>query len=78
MVSHTCSLLLSTNHYMLDSFCPIPESSVLPSVFVNEAPRALMAKTKSNQSQGWESTLLKVMHSCLMSRLMMARPMLEA
>ena len=27
-----------------------------------------MAKTKSNQSQGWEATLLKVLHSCLMSR----------
>ena len=28
----------------------------------------LIAKTKSNQSQGWEATLLKVLHSCLMSR----------
>ena len=43
-------------------------SSILPSVFVNEAPGALMAKTKSNQSQGREATLLKVLHSCLVSR----------
>jgi hypothetical protein len=42
-------------------------SSILPSVFVDEAPRALIAKTKSNQSQGREVTLLKVLHSCLMS-----------
>ena len=44
-------------------FCPIPKtpyySSILTSVFVNEAPRALIAKTKSNQSQGREATLLK-------------------
>jgi hypothetical protein len=42
-------------------------SPILPSVFVNEAPRALIAKTKSNQSQGREATLLKVLYSCLMS-----------
>jgi hypothetical protein len=43
-------------------------SLILPSVFVNEAPRALIIKTKSNQSQGREATLLKVLYSCLMSR----------
>jgi hypothetical protein len=43
-------------------------SSILPSGFVNEAPRALIAKTKNNQSQGQEGTLLKVVHSCLMSK----------
>ena len=42
--------------------------SILPSVFVNGAPRAFIAKTKSKQSQGQEATLLKVLHSCLMSR----------
>ena len=42
-------------------------SSILPSVFVNGAPRALIVETKSNQSQGWEATLLEVLHSCLMS-----------
>jgi hypothetical protein len=34
-------------------------SFILPSVFVNEAPRALTTKTKSNQSQGREATLSK-------------------
>ena len=43
-------------------------SPILPLVFVNEAPRALIAKTKSNQSQGREATLLKVLYYCLMSR----------
>ena len=43
-------------------------SFTLPSCFVNEASRALIAKTKSNQSQGWEATLLKVLHSYLISR----------
>jgi len=42
-------------------------SYVLPSVFVDGAPRAFVAKTKSNQSQGPEATLLKVLHSCLVS-----------
>ena len=46
----------------------MPYSSVLLSVFVSETPHALIAKTKSNQSQGWEATLLKVLYSCLMSR----------
>ena len=47
---------------MLDS-CFVPSldgllsyySSILPSVFVHGAPRALIAKTKSNQSQGREA-----------------------
>ena len=43
-------------------------SFILPSVFVNEDPRALIAKTKSNLSQGRETTLLKALHSCLVSR----------
>ena len=43
-------------------------SSILPPDFVNEAPPALIAKTKSNQSQGQEATLLKDLHSCLMSK----------
>ena len=43
-------------------------SSISPLVFVNGAPHALIAKTKSNQSQKPEATLLKVLHSCLMSR----------
>ena len=43
-------------------------SSILPSVFVNEAPCALIGKTKSNQSQVHEAILLKVLHSCLVSR----------
>ena len=42
--------------------------SILASGFVNGAPCALVAKTKSNQSQGREATLLKVLHSSLMSR----------
>ena len=43
-------------------------SSILPSGFVDEAPRALIAKIKRYQTQGWEATLLKVLHSCIMSR----------
>ena len=45
-------------------------SSILPSVFVNEASRALIAKTKKQPitRKGREATLLNVMHSCLMSR----------
>ena len=31
------------------------------------APRALIAKTKSNQSQEQEASLVEVLHSCLMS-----------
>ena len=43
-------------------------SSILSSVFVNEAPPTLIGQTTSNQSQGQEATLSKVQHSCLMSR----------
>ena len=57
---------------MLESFCPIPKmpflSSIIPTVFVNGVPRALVAKTKSNQSQEWEATILEVLCSCFMSR----------
>ena len=42
--------------------------SILPLVFVNGAPRALIVKTKSNQSQEQEATILEVLHSCLVSR----------
>ena len=50
-----------------DWACPY-YSPILPSVYGNGAPSGLIAKTKSNQSQGREATLLKVLHSCLMSR----------
>ena len=43
-------------------------SSILPSVLVYRAHCALIAKTKSNQSQERKATLLVVLHSCLMSR----------
>ena len=55
---------------MLDSFLPSPNALLLIYLIIGfryEASRALIAKTKSNQSQGWEVTLLKVLHSCLMS-----------
>ena len=66
-----CSLFYLPYHDMLDSFCPISKclttySSILPSVFVSGASRALIAKTKSNPPQGHEATLLKVLHSCHM------------
>ena len=49
-------------------FVPHPQMpEYLPSVFVNEAPHVPIAKTKSNQSQEREATLLEVLHSCLMS-----------
>ena len=41
---------------------------ISPSVLVNEAPHAMIAKTNNDQSHGREATLLKVLHSCLMSR----------
>ena len=47
-------------------FIPSLNASLL--IYVTSAPRALIAKTKSNQSQRWEETLLKVLISCLMSR----------
>jgi hypothetical protein len=53
-------------------------SSILLSIFVNEAPRALVAKTKSDQSQGREATIFKVLYSCLMSRVPMGGSVLEA
>ena len=37
-------------------------------LLVHEAPRALVAKTKRNQSQEREASLLEVLHSHLMSR----------
>ena len=43
-------------------------SSILPSVFVGGVPCALMAKTKLNQSQEREATLVEVLQSCLTSR----------
>ena len=54
-------------------------SSMLSSVFVNGAPRALkplvvtsphgiLAKTESNQSKEREAIFLEVLHSCLMSK----------
>ena len=52
-------------------------SSIFPSVFVNGAPRALIAKTISNQSQGWETTLLKVLHSYIL-KVPMGGSVLEA
>ena len=48
---------------MLDKFLSHPQmpqySSILPSVFVNEAPRALIDKTKSNQSQEREANTFR-------------------
>ena len=49
---------------MLDSSCPILKCLTTHLIsyhrfFVNKAPHALIAKTKSNQSQGREATLLK-------------------
>jgi hypothetical protein len=56
---------------MLDSFVPSSNALLLIYLtigFLNEAPRALIAKTKNNQSQGHEATLLNALHSRLMSR----------
>ena len=57
---------------MLGSFSPIPKCLTTqlcyPLVSVNGASRALIAKAKSNQSQGRETTLLKALHACLMSK----------
>ena len=43
-------------------------SSILPTIFVNGVPRALIFKTKSNQSQGPHLALLEVLHSYFISR----------
>ena len=55
---------------MLDSFCPIPKCPTTHLSYHRfyAAPRALLAKTESNQSQEREATLLEVLRSCLMSR----------
>ena len=67
---HTCSLFYLPSNEMLDSFCRIPKCLTTHlsyhRFFVNGVLRALIAKTKSNQSLGWVVTLLKVLHSCLM------------
>ena len=48
---------------MLGSYLSQPQmpydSSIVPSIFVDRAPRDLIAKTKSNQSQGHKLTLFK-------------------
>ena len=43
-------------------------SPILAIVFVNGAPRVLIAKIERNKSQERQGTLSKVLHSCLMSR----------
>jgi hypothetical protein len=43
-------------------------SSILSSVFVNEAPCVLVIRITSNPLQELKATLLEVMHSCLVSR----------
>ena len=57
---------------MLDSLLSHPQmpcqSSTVSLVFVNGAPGAFITKTKSKQSQGPEATLVKVLHSCLISK----------
>ena len=56
---------------MLNNFCPIPicldTRLSCHRFFVDGAPCALIAKTKSNQPQEREATVLEVLRSCLMS-----------
>ena len=59
------------NNICCEDFVPFPNayySSILPSILQNKTPRALIAKTKSNQPQGWKATLSRVPHSCLICR----------
>ena len=59
---------------MMNSFCHIPECLTTHLSYhwfffvVKGAPRVLIAKTKSSQSQGQETTLVKVLYYCLVSR----------
>jgi hypothetical protein len=56
---------------MLDKFCPILKcltTHLSYHQFFYETLCALIAKSKNNLSQRREATLLKVLHSCLMSR----------
>ena len=56
-------VVLSTNQWHVGQFLSYPQmpyySCILPSVFVNGAPHALVAKIESNQSQEWEATLFR-------------------
>ena len=75
-------VVLSTKNDMLDCFCPISKCLITHlsncPFFVNEALCALIAKTKSNQSQGQEATPLKALHSCLMSKYRLGGSIVEA
>ena len=65
-------IVLSTNQWMLHNFCLIPKcltTHLSYHHFLLLEAHAVIAKIKSNQSQGWEVTLLKVLHSCLMSNM---------
>lgn len=59
-------IVSSTKQCMLDRCCSIPKCLIThlsyPSVFVSRAPHAIIVKTKRNQLQGSEVTLLKVLH----------------
>ena len=61
---HIYPLFYLPSNDMLDTFKKQGQmpyySPTLPSVLIDEAPCALIAKTKSNKSQGLEATLLKV------------------
>ena len=51
----------------------VPSPNVLPLIYIIISffcllIKLLIAKTKSNKSQGLEATLLKVLHACLISR----------
>ena len=58
-------IVLSTKQWYVGWFLSHPQtpcySTILPSIFVDGAPRALVAKTKGNQSQERETTLLEVL-----------------
>jgi hypothetical protein len=65
-------IVLSTKQWHVGYFLnedQIPyHSSTISLVFVDEAPHTLIVKTKNNQLQRPKATLLKVLHSYLISR----------
>ena len=62
-------IVLSTKQWQVgEVFVPSPNALLLIYLtinFENNALCALIAKTKNNQSQGWEATLSRVLYSCL-------------
>jgi hypothetical protein len=65
-------IVLSTKQWMLGGFLSHPQmphySPILPSVFVNGAPRVLISKTKEQPIAKAGGDTFEILYSCLMVR----------